>query len=321
MGRSEGRDGCLTALVVIAVLIVVAFGGGIAYLVVSDAPVLGELPGGREPCVEEEPRSFADYDWDELSEVAHLISAAQSDDEGVAVAAEHGIHVGDARTVSLTDGNEATMTVVGIRADALADGSGPAGLTLMLSPVAMRPMNSEVTCEGGWEQSDLRLWLAQEGSSLLPADLLAVVRPVTKTTNNAGLLEDPAGVTQTSDSLWAFSLSEVCGEVTLFADEYGDELRSRTYYLDYTVFDQVLSAEGEQYEYFADRGVTCSSSTGDVLALGYEGRAVSWWYRSAYPVSGLDYESSYFYQAMSSGYPCTIANPNEDAGVVVGLCL
>ena len=118
-----------------------------------------------------------------------------------------------------------------------------------------------------------------------------------------------------------YLLAEVCGDITLFTDEYGDEIRSKTYYLDYTAYDAVLSAEGEQYEYFEERGVTCSSDPNNALSLEYGGADASWWYRTAFPMSGLDYESSYFYQVMSSGYPCTIAIPDSEAGVVVGLCL
>lgn len=323
MSSNNRGGGCLTAIAVFASLVVFVGGAVLLYLIMSDSPLLRPQQSVVEEQPEEDsrPKSFEEYSWEELSDISRLISAASSDEEGREVASLWGIGIGDMRSVSLTDGRTASATVVGIRADELADGTGKAGLTLLISPISLHKMNSEATCEGGWEGSELRAWLSDQGAALLPDELVERARAVTKTTNNVGLLGDASGVSQTVDTLWAFSLAEVCGDITLFTDEYGDEIRSKTYYLDYTAYDAVLSAEGEQYEYFEERGVTCSSDPNNALSLEYGGAGASWWYRTAFPMSGLDYESSYFYQVMSSGYPCTIANPDSEAGVVVGLCL
>lgn len=314
---SRRKGGCLTAAAVALSLLVCAVGATLLYLVLT-----GGVPssgGGAATGVE--PKSFSEYSWSELSEVAQLVAQEGSDEEGRALAQSYGISVGDVRTVPLADGHQATLTVVGIRADERADGSGAAGLTLMLSPIALRPMNAEGTNAGGWEGSDLRAWLAGEGADLLPAELMEAVVPVSKATNNVGVTSEASAVTETVDELWLFSASEVCGEITWFADEYGTEPNYYTGYVDFSVYDALLSLEGEQYEYFASMGVTALSDPNGALALDYGGAETTWWYRSAYPYTFTGEDESYFYQVMSSGYPSSVGLSSESAGVVVGLCL
>lgn len=313
MGRRTG--GALTAVALILSLAVVAVGAAALYLVMNSQP-------GTEPSAPQEealePKSFSEYDWDELAEVARTIAAA---DDPEATAAQWGIEVGDVRPLSLSDGRQASLTVVGIACDERADGQGKAGLTLMTSPIATQPMNGSDTAEGGWEGSALRAWLAEDGRALLPSELADAVVTVRKSTNNVGKTDDPDSVTQTEDALWLFSVREVCGDVTLFVDEYGDEVRERTSYIDYSVYDGLLNLEGEQYPYFADAGVTCSADASGVLAQTYGGTACSWWYRSPYPYAFNGEEGAFFYQVMESGYPATLGYTSAPAGVVVGLCL
>lgn len=317
MSRHGG--GCLAAVAVTLSLLVLALGAGLLCLVVT-----GGVPGAQTAASQHEelePKQFSEYSWDELAQVADLIAQAPSDEEGRSVAEAWHIHVGDSRPLPLSDGVQAQLIVVGIRHDQRADGSGVAGLTLMTSPVALRPMNDEDTNEGGWEKSELRSWLATDGLALLPEDLSGNLVEVTKLTNNSGVTKETSDVTETSDTLWLFSLTEVCGPVDLFATEYGDEVRARTYYEDYTVYDDVLSAEGTQYEYFADAGITDLADASGTLALGYSGSDVSWWYRSPYPYT-FGYDDEYFfYQVMPSGYPSTLGYASQEAGVVLGLCL
>lgn len=316
MARRGG--GCLTALAVVLSVAVLAVGAGLLYLVVT-----GGVPGGQaeQRAAGLERKSFSEYDWDELAQVAQMIAEAPSDEEGRTVADEWGVHVGDARPLALNDGTQAQLVVVGIRHDQRSDGSGVAGLTLMTSPIAKRPVNSTDTNTGGWEASELRAWLASDGAALLPEDLVSHVAEVTKRTNNVGVTSDVASVTETADRLWAFSLTEVCGPVDLFATEYGDEVRARTYYQDYTLYDKVLSQEGEQYEYFAQAGVTDHADPSGTLVQPLGGSATSWWYRSAYPYTFGVGDEYFFYQVMDSGYPSTVGYASQAAGVVVGLCL
>ena len=312
-GRKAG--GALTALALVLSALLAVIGAGALYLVLTSQPG-PEAPAPAQDALR--PKTFQEYGWDELAEVARTIAAA---DDPEAVAAEWGIEVGDVRPLALTDGRQASLTVVGIACDERADGEGRAGLTLMTSPVAAQPMNDSDTVEGGWEGSALRAWLAGDGRALLPAELADAVVPVVKSTNNVGKTDDPASVTQTSETLWPFSVREVCGEVSLFVDEYGEEIRGRTDYIDYSLYDDLLNLEGEQYPYFAEAGVTCSADPSGTLAQTYGGAPSAWWYRSPYPYAFIGEEGAFFYQVMESGYPSTLGYASAPAGVVVGLCL
>lgn len=314
-------SGCLTALALVLSIAFVALAATLFMLVAN-----GGGPGSPED--EGSPErvaagSFDEYSWQELSDIAGLIAAAPSDEEGRAVASQHGIEVGDTRTLTLGDASVVELRVVGIRADERADGGGVAGLTLMTSPIAVRPFSDEKN-EGGWESSDLRSWLAGEGASLLPDELVSRVVPVLKVTDNAAVRYGDSGaveaLTTTADALWVPSVSEVCGEVDWFAREYGTAPSASSEYVDFRPYDEALSAQGEQYEYFSDAGVDGSDTSG-ALVMAYGGTACNWWYRTSYPYALEGWEQRMVYQVMSSGYPGMTSGPSEQAGVVVGLCL
>lgn len=316
MARRGG--GVATALMIVLSLCLFAGGAYALYHVLT----AGQTPSAQDDSTSGlRPKEFSEYDWDELAAVADLIAEAPSDEECEEVAGQWGIELGDTRVISLSDGRQASLTVVGFCHDERADGSGHAGLSLMTSPISVQPMNDTLTNVGGWEASALRSWLSTEGVELLPEGLVAEVVPVSKLTNNVGSTSDASAVSSTDDVLWVPSVSEVCGQVDLFAHEFGDEVRSRTGYVDYTAYDAVLSAEGAQYPYFRDLGVTCRDDPGGALGLSYGGAKTSWWYRSPYPLSFNAGDYYYFYQVTSTGYPTTLGSPDEPSGVVVGLCL
>lgn len=317
MSRRGG--GCLTAVAVVLSLLVVALGAGLLYLVLTNQTP--DVPGVSDQTSELGPKAFEEYTWEELSQVADLISKASSEDEARSIAESYDVTVGSTRPLTLTDGRQASLTVVGIRADRLAEGEGLAGLTLMASPISVQPMNSTQTNEGGWEGSELRTWLATEGMALLPDELASSIAPVKKLTNNTGVTSDPAAVTETADSLWLFSGSEVCGPITWFTDEYGTEPNAYTGYVNFVPYDELLSSEGSQYEYFSAAGVSAQSDPNGTLRLTYGGSETSWWYRSSYPYSFTGEDASFFFQVMASGFPSTTGLASEPSGVTVGLCL
>lgn len=269
-----------------------------------------------------EPKQFSYYTWDELSRISTEIAAAPDDDSGRQLAEyynlvdENGVPTGSTREVVLSDNTLAYARIVGIRHDQRSDGQGVAGITLMLSMVSEQPMNQENSSDGGWESSWLRSWLSSDGMSLLPEDLQSVIVAVDKATNNVGETSDVASVTTTSDTLWLFSAKEVCGRISWFSDEFGTEISGTADY------DEVLNAEGSQYEYFSANGVTQDSSGTGVLALTYRGSARTWWYRSAYPLNYMELNpNGYFYRASETGYPSSVGTASETSGVVVGFCL
>lgn len=307
----------LTAVALVLSLAVLALGATLLVLVLRGSP--GETHGDDSEGVI--PRAFSEYSWDELSEVSRMISSATSDEEGREVASTYGLEVGATRSLPLEDGTVASVVIVGIRADARSDGEGVAGLTLMISPVALKPMNQADTNAGGWESSDLRRWLGDGAGGLLPKDLLDVAVPVDKVTNNSGVTNETSALTVTSDSLWLFSASEVCGEPGWFVSEYGEDPNAHTGYVDFMTYDELLAGEGSQYEYFAEHGVTGSSDPSGILCLTYRGAETPWWYRTPYPYSFTGEDASYFFQVMSSGYPSTTGLASQASGVVIGICL
>ncbi|HJB54229.1 MAG TPA: hypothetical protein IAA39_00740, partial [Candidatus Olsenella avistercoris] len=74
--------GCLTAVAVVLGLALVALGAGLLWLVSSGgAPVPASIASDG---AEVEPKPFSEYSWEELAEVARLVAAATSDEEGAA---------------------------------------------------------------------------------------------------------------------------------------------------------------------------------------------------------------------------------------------
>lgn len=317
MAQRSGR--ALGALAVVLSLAFVAAAGALFYTVATggrlpfaaDADVAEEVPAEKGL----EPKAFSNYSWEELSEVAQLVRAAGSADAAAGVAAEYGAGVGATRELVLEDGTRCVLTVVGVAHD---EGSG---LTLMASVFGSSPVSSSGSNAGGWEASDVRAWLAGEGLALLPKELSEHIVSVPKLTNNTGVTGDVSAVTQTSDKLWLFSATEVCGTLSWFCDEYGSDPNYATGYVDFKPYDALLNAEGSQYEYFAGHGVTGESDPDHVLDLSWKGASCAWWYRTPYPYSFMGDDDNFYYQVMAGGYPGSVGRADEAAGLVVGFCL
>ncbi len=273
------------------------------------------------------PKDFSAYSWEEVAQIARLISSAESDGEARSLGMSYGVLTADGnitdsvRTLQLADGSLITCRVVGLRADEAADGSGKAGLTFLSYGYGAASMNAEATAGGGWEASGMRSWLAGDVLALLPAEVSGSVKAVSKLTNNQGASCDPgSAVTPTSDSLWLFSGAEVYGRLTWLSQEYGDTPIANADYVDFVALDAMLSSEGSQYQYFAERGAADRSEFSCVPAV-VGSQAGNWWLRSCYPVQGTSSDEGYFYQVLRSGYPSTTIAANGSGGVVVGFCL
>lgn len=154
-------------------------------------------------------------------------------------------------SVKLTNGETMNYRIIGINHDALAFGTGKAGLTFEATNDVMdRPIyNTTDTNAGGWEKSELRgrlnsgdLW------ALLPFELQSKVNAVTKMTDNKG--GGSAGTpSATTDKIFLLSSTEVVGD---------------------------LDGDGSQYEYYKSKGVTKSSYSGASSGIAH-------WLRSVHP--------------------------------------
>lgn len=320
MSRRGG--GCLVAAALALSLAVLVLGGSLLYLVSTQGGASAPAATGAG---DEAARSFEDYGWAELSEISAQIAATGGGDAAREVAASHGIAVGDSRAVTLDDGTTVVVRVVGLCQDERADGGGPAGITLLATPLTSRAMAADSANEGGWEASDLRAWLATDGLSLLPDDLAALVVPVSKLTASAaveyGSADVSGAVGATADALWVPSVSEVCGPVTWMTDEYGTVPSASTENVSFAPYDELLSSEGEQYEYFASQGASGSSGPVPCLEMTLGGEPRAWWLRTSYPFTYSASTERLCYQVMASGMPGALAQASSEAGVAVGLCI
>lgn len=269
------------------------------------------------------PRTLDGYSWEELAALAGRIAAAGSDEEGIVIAREAGLVNADgkltdeqAKRFSLADGSAAEARVVGFRADERADGQGVAGISfLMRTPVGdARPMN-DTAQTGGWEQSSLREWMANEMPALLPAELAARVREVVKVSNNVGAVGagDEAELTRTADAFWLPSMSELCGY-------QGPE----TFAEGYEYLSHLYSDEGTQYQLFRELGVS-GLTENDALVREVDGKSVFWWERTPSADGSVGEPSTLFNRVMRNGDAFCGAvpgeAPDEPTYVIPGFCL
>lgn len=224
------------------------------------------------------------YSWDELANASAKIAAADSDNEAISIAAGYGLCSEDGtldgtqtRSVTLSDGTEAQVRVVGFRHDELSDG-GTAGITwAFCQSVGTHQYNTSDTNVGGWAASSLRRFMNDDLYQRLPDDLRAQVKRVEKPTNNTGATTETSSVTYTSDLLWVPSAVELLGDVGWWTDDNGSQ----------PFYDDIYNAEGSQYQLYSDQGL--NYKTGKAPILQVSGGDGSWWLRSPNPYQDDDY--------------------------------
>lgn len=239
------------------------------------------------------------YTWEELSQISELIAEASTDAEGLEIAALYNLCEEDGtldpdntKDLELADGTTVPVAVGGIRHDEMSDGSGAAGISfLTLGSVGNQPVDPSGIATP-WEDTPLRSWLNQSLMAELPSELAELVVAVDKTTNLPVAYGEGQGVT--SELLWVPSYSEVVGPLDATARRYG-----------------IYESEGEQYRLYEDAGVTCSTASSALLAIGEY-----WWTRSP------DVVTDYHYLVVSpeGGTPYGHRTGTYDA-VVIGFCL
>ena len=245
---------------------------------------------------------LAEYTWDELKSLSQIISAMGSDKEGLAIAKGYGLADisgrlrGDTKPVTLADGTKASVRVAGFRHDTLVSG-GVAGITFEFADVpAEHSMNEKHKNAYGWKWSAMREWLNADFLALLPSGLRELVEPARKRTNNRGKVEegDKSCVTETEDSLWLLSVSEVYGSLWLE-----------------TSWASTYHAEGTQYQLYADKGVMTSDH-----GFCMKGGAGSWWLRSP----NANYSGSFLF-VNDDGDWVPYKSAGDAGGVSPGFCL
>jgi len=117
-------------------------------------------------------------------------------------------------------------------------------------------MNTSNTSSGGWAGCPMRTWLNETLINGLPSDLISVITPCTKYTNNTGASNVEADVTATSDKLWLLSEFEVWGSRS-YANQYEKDKQA-------------------QYDYYKNGVSKVRYQHQDTSSTSF------WWLRSAY---------------------------------------
>lgn len=228
------------------------------------------------------------YTWDELSQISTEIGAAADEAAAIEVAKRYNLCTPEGKldgtqlkTVTLGDGTQATAQIIGFAHDDKADG-GKAGITFALrNCLYVVSMNFDITNAGGWEASGIRGSLGADKAIWFPEDLLKVVVPVKKMTNNAGKTESVEDVTETIDEFWLPSSVEVWGE-------YGGD--PATMSPEDRIERDIQSAQGTQYKLFSDLADAykqdASVSPNSSTIRFAEGGQATWWLRD--PKSDTD---------------------------------
>ena len=264
-------------------------------------------PEETEPAAPAEPEvraSVQEYSWDELSQISALISAAGSDADATEIAIRYHLCNADGtldgtqtKQIVLADGTSVTMQVLGFNHDERADGTGRAGITFgSCGIVGTHAMNESDTTSGGWRDSSLRSWMNGDLLAQLPDDVAGAIVPVTKLANATGETTDPSAVVATTDTLWAPAYAELGGDMDIADDAH----------------DDVYNAEGDQYQLYADLGVSWDTPN-DILAISGVDR---WWERTADPMDGR-----YFMCVGEDGTPWYAHTPKNEFGVVMCFCV
>lgn len=227
---------------------------------------------------------FTAYTWNELGSLAQKMEQCTSTQDALALAQKYHL-VDDSgklstepKNIMLIDNTTVAVQIIGMFEDDKADGTGKAAFSFITKNCYdNHAMNAAKTNDGGWEKSEMRSWLNSTVVSKFPAEVKSSLVPVKKLTNNIGRTETPDSVSETIDSLWLLSWTEMFGNITWNAGT------------DTTYIDSVLNAEGSQYRFFADNGLADSQDSDTVgvlkkyLTSGSGKTLTSWWTRSSTP--------------------------------------
>ena len=168
--------------------------------------------------------TFANATWEYVSIVSNDIKSRNLN--SLEVETKYGWKIGDEKTITMSNGENIVVLILGYNHDNKSDGAGKAGITFgMKDCLATKyKMNSSNTNVGGWSGSLMRVETMKALLSQLPADLQLLIQAVDKKTS-AG--NGSTNIIISSDKLWLFSEEEIRGK-----NGYS------------------LSGEGSQYEYW-----------------------------------------------------------------------
>lgn len=268
-------------------------GGIVAAVLIVATAVVVLLPKGPQV-----KSCLNDYSWEEIVQISKLISK----NGAIGIAKKYHLCTADGKLdgtqtkdVTLSDGTQTKVMIMGFNHDDKSDGSGKAGITFIFADdIAKKNMFERADLDNlfqkiqddgsasiSWENASLRSWLSDSFSNELPSDLReqivsvdkadAVMPWVSYTIDSyygggigAELNDDPdlMTTTTTSDKLWVPSFVELA--------PLSDYLMSNWTY---------LLQEGSQYQLFNDAGVTADTPN-RILGTYDSQDGGGWWLRS-----------------------------------------
>lgn len=177
------------------------------------------------------------------------------------------LSLGAVKTVTLKNGEEIKVRIIGFNHDGMKDGS-LAGITfetvdLMREEAAL---NDSYTNKGGWEKTALRNGLNAVTIDLLPDELKAVIKPVVKITSKGGGKHE---IGTTVDRLFLLSEQEVFGR-KIYSD--GEEGRWYDWYRQENVSYAKFMPNGEMnWRWLRSPNGSNTTSFGRVGNTGFAG--------------------------------------------------
>lgn len=249
----------------------------------------------RDYYAEEEIKSFALSDWQEIKEIL---------DSGKA---KEVFEVGDEREETLITGEKITLVLLGFGQDEKVSG-GKVNMTIGLKNLMDGDfeMNLTHTNEGGWEKSRMRTVYMERVFKLLPEELRNIIVPVKKSTSAGGGSTD---ITVSEDKLFLFSLAEIYSQRGISkSDNSNISGNADTYQEEGTQYEYFKELLGDADPYDDNEEIIKRKANGG-------GSTGSWWLRSPY-VGSTTYFRLVYYSG-NVGY----SSAGNAYGVCFGFCV
>ena len=249
----------------------------------------------RDYYAEEEIKSFALSDWQEIKEIL---------DSGKA---KEVFEVGDEREETLITGEKITLVLLGFGQDEKVSG-GKVNMTIGLKNLMDGDfeMNLTHTNEGGWEKSRMRTVYMERVFKLLPEELRNIIVPVKKSTSAGGGSTD---ITVSEDKLFLFSLAEIYSQRGISKSDNSNISGNADTYQE----------EGTQYEYFKELlgDADPYDDNEEIIKRKANGGGSTyvWWLRS--PCIG----STTYFRLVNSNGTVDTTNASDTYGVCFGFCV
>lgn len=174
----------------------VVIGGIVAAVMVIAIAVVVLLPKGPQV-----KSCLNDYSWEEIAQISKLISKKGDQNDAIEIAKKYHLCTEDGKLdgtqtkdVTLSDGTQTKVMIMGFNHDDKSDGSGKAGITFIFADdIAKKNMFERADLDNlfqkiqddgsaniSWENASLRSWLSDSFSNELPSDLREQIVSVDK---------------------------------------------------------------------------------------------------------------------------------------------